>query len=61
MVKVHCDGPNCKSETTPDDARQRWWVLTREMEAAAGQREFCTTGCAIAWLQNREKTVAPVP
>ena len=57
MVKVHCDGPNCKTETTPEDARQQWWVLTREMEAvASGQREFCCTGCAIAWLQARENT-----
>ena len=59
MVKVHCDGPNCKTETTPEDARQQWWVLTREMEAvASGQREFCCTGCAIAWLQAREKTLS---
>jgi hypothetical protein len=57
MLKVQCDGPQCASSTTPEDAHQRWWVLARGDDVSGQNRrwEFCKTECVVNFIKDREK------
>jgi hypothetical protein len=57
MLKVQCDGPQCPTTTTPEDANRRWWVLARGDDASAKNRrwEFCKAECVVNFIKDREK------